>query len=118
MTFSLTRALLLVLGRETGDGWAQLFLLGLLLPILPVAIAVDSLRWLVRLLAVRRAVSRRYLICPMGHRQGIWGAGFCCGVCSWTWAGNALICPRCRAASHLRCVCGVAIENPLAEDGL
>lgn len=115
MRFRLTRGLLLFLGRDSGEGWDQVFMLGLVLALLPLALAADGASDFARWLAVRGAVSRRYLICPRGHRQSSWGR-WTCGVCSWSWDGNGLICPSCGSASALRCVCGVAIPNPLAED--
>lgn len=89
----------------------RLVVVGLILTVLPLAVAVDALRLLMGNLRERQLLSAGSVRCSCGREVELQGGWRCsCGI---TFEGSAFgACPACGTRSWVACPCGRSIKNP------
>lgn len=92
----------------------RLIVVGLILAILPFAVAVDALGLLIAGVLEQRLLSAGSVRCSCGREVELQGGWKCsCGI---VFAGSGFgSCPACGERSWVACPCGRSIKNPRGE---
>lgn len=110
------RWLLDVLGSVRGSLLGQLFVALVVLGLMPVALVVDGLLRLWRVVRVRRVLAVQEVRCPRGHVVSLVSDSWTCPVCKLTHPGHGFAsCPHCGTIPHaINCPCSLPVVNPLS----
>ena len=111
----MSRWLLDVLGSVRGPLVAQFVMALIVLWLMPLALLVDALLLLARIVRVRRLMALYKVRCPKGHPVLLVDA-WTCPACKLTHEGHGFSpCPHCGQIPHaINCPCGLPVTNPLS----